>query len=392
MTGDNLTSESQLRRVLILLAIASPIVVATEFIVVGLLPVLVSDLGVTMAEAGWLTGAFALSAAVLGPLLTLLAASQPPKRMMVAALLLFAAGNAIAVWTCRFGVMLVIRVLQGAALPVFISVGTATVSALAPRDRRGRTLAQANWGFVIGIIGALPAGVALAQGGHWRLPLLVLSVLALIAAILLAIWFPSVIVPIPKPSDQAELLTQSAFLAHLTLTVAAFAALLAAYTYFSVWLSTVVGLDMHEVAVTLFGFGMAGLLGNFVASRIADRMPVVATAGAVAIVALAVAGAARFHENMAVLASQLAIWGVAHTAVVTLCQIRVVTAGGQMPAFAMSMNISSANLGIAIGAAIGGYVIDRAGFDAIPIAPIGMAVVVAVIAALTARIARDSKA
>jgi DHA1 family inner membrane transport protein len=373
----------RLRLVLILLAIASSIVVATEFIVIGLLPVLAHDLGVSVADAGWLIGAFALAAAVLGPPLTLLAAAHPPRHVMVATLLLFAAGNAIAAWTSQYAAILVIRALQGAALPVFISVGTATVNGLALAEHRGRTLAKANWGFVIGVVGALPAGVALSEGGHWELPLLVLSGLAFIASILVAALFPTVGANFPKLGDQVGLLMRPAFLTHLALTVAAFAATFAVYSYVSVWLNAVVGMDMPEVAITLFGFGAAGFFGNLVASRIADPIPIAGTVAAVAAVTAAAAAAANYHGDMVVLAPLLAIWGAAHTAVVTLCQVRVITAGGRAPAFAMSMNISAANLGIAAGALIGGFVIDRAGLDAIAVAPIGLTLVVAAIAALT---------
>jgi predicted MFS family arabinose efflux permease len=307
---------------------------------------------------------------------------------MVATLLLFAAGNVIAVWTSRYAVMLVVRVLQGAALPVFISVGTAIVSGLADEDSRGRTLAQANWGFVIGVLGALPAGVALAQGGYWQAPLLALSLLAVMAAIIVALWFPSVGADGVKLREQAGLLAGRPFLAHLALTVAAFSAIFAAYTYLSAWLTAALGLDMRGVAIALFGFGAAGLLGNFVASRIADRIPVAGTVAAVAAVAAAAAGAAWGHGDFAVLAPLLAVWGVAHTAVVTLCQVRVTAAGRRAPAFAMAMNISTANLGIALGATIGGSIIDRAGLGAMPVAPIGLTIAVLACAALTARAAR----
>jgi predicted MFS family arabinose efflux permease len=170
--------------------------------------------------------------------------------------------------------------------------------------------------------------------------------------------------------------------------VAAFAATFSVYSYFTVWLNAVVGMDMHKVAITLFGFGAAGFFGNLVASRIADRIPIAGTLAAVSAVAAAAAGAATYHRDMIILAPLLALWGAAHIAVVTLCQVRVITAGGRAPAFAMSMNISAANLGIAAGALIGGSVINRAGLDAIAVAPIGLTMLVAMTAALVPLAAR----
>lgn len=63
---------------------------------------------------------------------------------------------------------------------------------------------------------------------------------------------------------------------------------------------------------------------------------------------------------------------MAHTAAVVICQVRVTLAGQSAPAFAMALNISAANFGIALGAAIGGWVATRWGIGAIGWGPVGM--------------------
>src|SRR5882757_6727307 len=158
---------SALPRALVALATASALIVATEFIVVGLLPVLARDLVISPAVAGHLVGAFALSAALLGPPLTLVVARISSRSILIGTLGLYAATNLAAVLWPHFAVMLAMRIVQGAALPVFISVGAAAVTALAPPERHGRVLALANTGFAAGIVVALPIGVALADSGQW---------------------------------------------------------------------------------------------------------------------------------------------------------------------------------------------------------------------------------
>jgi DHA1 family inner membrane transport protein len=78
----------------------------------------------------------------------------------------------------------------------------------------------------------------------------------------------------------------------------------------------------------------------------------------------------------------LGIWSIAHTAGVTLSQVRVTMAGDRAPAFAMTLNISCANLGIAAGAFTGGWAIDRWGLAAIGWTPIAFAALVVVLSAL----------
>jgi DHA1 family inner membrane transport protein len=376
--------ERALRRVLILLTIASTIVVATEFIVAGLLPVLAHDLHVGLAEAGNLAGAFALSAAVIGPLLTLAATRAPPRAVLAGSLLSFAGGNVAIVMAPSYGLFLAVRVFQGALLPVFIGVGAAAISALAPPERRGRAFALANTGFVIGTIVAVPAGVAFAADGVWWPAFLALALLGFVSAGLMATSFPDVSIARDRTMKGAvALLREPLFLSHLSLSVATFTSMFAFYTYLAAWLAQVASLDGNGVAIALAGFGAAGLVGQAIATRVADRAPLRATMLIVTTISLTGVCLSLIADNPLLLALLLGVWGAAHTAAVTLCQVRVTLAGGCAPAFAMAMNISSANLGIALGAVFGGWVVERAGVNAIGYAAASLVIVVAALAALT---------
>lgn len=366
-------SARALQRVLLLLAPAIAIVVASEFIVVGLLPLIARDLDVPLATVGRLTGMFALSAAIVGPVLTLATSRLSPRLVLIGSLLLFSIGNAMMVFLSDFSTLLAARIVQGAALPSFISVGAAVVTQLAPPARRGKALAQANIGFVIGVLVALPAGVALAQSGNWRLPLLVLAIAPIPAAALVAWFFPSTRPDRPAIPDQLDLLKRWVFLGHLLLSVMLFATMFSAYTFLAAWLERSLALPIASIAVALFLFSAAGLAGNSLAGRVADRMPVVATVLAILALVVSINLSALAGGMIAAALVPLAIWSIAHTAAVTLSQVRVTMAGGKAPAFAMTMNISAANLGIAIGSSAGGWVIDRQGLDAIGLAPVGFA-------------------
>ena len=282
--------------------------------------------------------------------------------------------------------MLLARVLQGAALPVFISVGASVVTRLAPASEHGKGLARANIGFVLGVLLALPTGVALAQGGDWRLPFFVLAAASLLIAALIACLFPAV--PEERPAsigDQLGLLRQPLFVAHLGLSVLLFAAMFSAYTYLGAWVEHALGLSAWWSALFLFLFGAAGLVGNGIAGRFADGAPMRATVVAIIILIAAINLAALAHSSILLAALPLAFWAISHTASVTLGQVRVTLAGGEAASFAMTMNISAANLGIAIGTVGGGGVIDAQGVGAIGLAPIGFAILAVPLAFLIGR-------
>nr|WP_179283377.1 SDR family NAD(P)-dependent oxidoreductase [Bordetella genomosp. 9] len=299
-----------------------------------------------------------------------------PRFILTATLVLYAAGNALVATTSEFGIMLLARVIQGAVLPGFISVGASVVTRFALPAAHGRGLARANIGFVLGVLLALPAGVALAQGGNWRMPFMVLAVASLALAPIIAPLFPRV----PKAGavglgGQLRLLRRPLFLAHLALSVALFSSMFSAYTYLGAWIEQTFGLTPSGVAFALFLFGMAGLLGNGVAGRYADRAVLRSTAVAILVLVAAVNLAALAGASMLMAAVPMFLWSVSHTASVTLGQVRVTLAGRDAPPFAMTMNISAANLGIAIGTLGGGGVIDRYHVGAIGLAPIGFALV-----------------
>ena len=112
------------------------------------------------------------------------------------------------------------------------------------------------------------------------------------------------------------------------------------------------------------GFGIAGVIGNWIAGRVVDRGPTAASAGVAFVLMLAMAGASLAGGEVMLLLPLLAVWGAAHTAAFLVCQVRVMLAAPTAPAFASSLNIAACNLGIAAGAEAGGWVVDQHGIGA----------------------------
>lgn len=380
-------ADRALRRALLLLAPAITLVVASEFIVVGLLPPIAAEFDVPLSTAGQLTAVFAIAAAVIGPFVTLAVSRVPPRTLLAAVLVLFGVGNGVIALASDFTLMLVVRGAQGALLPAFIGVGTAEVLRLAPVVSLGRALARANLGFVLGVLLALPAGIALAQGGDWRVPFAVLAIASLPVAVAAAMLFPHHHhSPPPRVVGHLALLRRPRFLGHLALSVTIFAAMFSAYTYLGAWFEDVLGLDVGGVALALLLFGAVGVAGNVVAERVAARFPLAATAFTSVTLAVAVNVAAWTGGSIPAAVIPLAVWGVMHTAGVTLSQVRVTLAGATAPAFAMTLNISAANLGIAVGALTGGWAVDRLRMTGLGVMPAALtAVVLLTIVALHGR-------
>src|SRR5690606_19012209 len=81
---------------ILLLSAAGFTVLTTEFVIVGLLPSMARDLGVTVPQAGLLVTLFAFTVAAVGPALTAWLARYDRKKLFISTLLLFGISNVIA--------------------------------------------------------------------------------------------------------------------------------------------------------------------------------------------------------------------------------------------------------------------------------------------------------
>jgi len=336
-----------------LAAFGMAVIVTSEFIVVGLLPAMARDVGVSLERAGRFVSGFALASALAGPPLTLLLGRFDTRRMLAAVLLIYAVANAVIAAAPVYGAVLGARLVQGALLPAFVSIGVAAVAGRAGA-RSGRAVANVNVGVIAVSVFAVPAGVLIADVAGWPTSFLVLASLAAAAALMVRAGFPARVCASPAAfAPQLMLLREPRLIAHLALTALLFVAMFAAYTYFAALLESVAGFGERETALALLEFGIAGLIGNWLAGRGAERDATRATAAA----ALAL-GIAQFVSTASgcglLLALALAVWGAAHAALFVLCHLRAMRAAPQAPAFAGALNISVCNIGVAAGAAAGG--------------------------------------
>jgi MFS transporter, DHA1 family, inner membrane transport protein len=367
-----------------LLAFAMFMVVTTEFSVIWLLPALARAFDISLAQAGWFVTAFAIAAALLGPPLTMIASRYEPRRVLVAVALLFAIGNAVAALTTHSSILLAVRIIQGCALPVFVSIAIVSGARLAGAGREGWASARVNQGVVATAVLGVPLAAIAAEQIGWPASFAGLSLLGFVAAALIGLLFPRLTGEAQPPSREAvALLWRPIFLAQLALAGVLFTAMFTAYTYIAPLLSRVGMLDGITVGWMLMLFGLAGIVGNWIAGSVVSPNPVLASAIGAMVLALVMAAISAAGTHLILLAALVGLWGAAHTAAFVFCQVGAMTAGRGAPAFAMSLNISVCNLGIALGALAGGLVVDRFGVGAAAYACAALAIVAATIAGAT---------
>ncbi len=224
-------SVARVRLSSVLLAISAFVIVTTEFLIVGLLPALARDLGLSIARAGQLVTLFAFTVMLAGPPLTALFSHFNRRRLFVVILVLFAASNALAAVAEQPWVLALARVLPALALPVFWGTASETAVRLAPAGQGGRAVARIYLGITAAMLFGIPLGTLAAEAIGWRGSFWLLAALSLLMAGALALWMPAETSVEPRRAlgEQARVLRQPWLLGNVLLSVLVFTAMFAAY-------------------------------------------------------------------------------------------------------------------------------------------------------------------
>ncbi len=369
-----------------ILAIAAFVIVTTEFLMVGLLPALARDLSISVPTAGQLVTLFAVVVMLAGPPLTAWLSHVERKRLFLAVLVLFAASNAMAALATHFWVLAVARIVPALALPVFWGTASETAAQLAGPARAGRAVSTVYLGISAAMLFGIPLGTVAGDALGWRGAFWGLALLSLLVAALLQVCMPkTTAAERVSLAQQARILHDRAFIAHVVLSVTVFTAMFAGYAYLAAFLEKVAGVPPAQVGWWLMGFGGVGLAGNWLGGRWVDSKPLGTTAAFSLVLAAGMLATVLLATNPVGLAVALGVWGIANTALYPICQIRVMKAAPQAQALAGTINVSAANGGIALGALLGGASIAAWGIQSVALVGAAVAVVAAVAAAAISR-------
>ena len=345
------------------LTIAAYAIGTTEFVIVGLLPTVANDLTITLPLAGLIVSVYALGVTFGAPVLTALTGGVARKPLLLGLMLLFIAGNTLASVSPDYEVLLVARVLSAFAHGVFFSVGATIAADLVPENRRASAIALMFMGLTVAIVTGVPLGTFIGQTFGWRATFAAVAELGLVAFVAIAALLPGNIRKAPPASliDQLSVLGSGRLLIVFAMTTLGYGGTFVAFTYLATILQTITGFAAGHVSLILVLYGVAIAVGNLVGGRIANHNPVRALA--FIFLALAVVlGLFTFTATAKLPALvTLAALGFLSFATVPGLQLYVVQLAQRFRPGAVdtasALNIAAFNLGIALGAWLGGLIV-----------------------------------
>ncbi len=339
---------------LLALAVASFGIGTTEFVIMGLLPDVAGDLGVSVPRAGLLISLYALGVMVGAPLMTLALARLPRRRALLGLLGLFVLGNAACALAPSYGLLLAARLLTSLTHGTFFGIGAIVAAGLVPARQRSRAVALMFSGLTLANVLGVPAGTALGQALGWRATFWAIVPIGLLAALAVARWVPRL--PPPAPTRllrELSVLRQPQVMLAMTISALASASLFSALTFITPMLEQVTGLSPRAVTWVLVLFGVGITAGNLAGGRLADWRQLPALIGIFA--ALTVVAACLGFALTQVWPTLVAViaWGAVQFACGAPLQTRVVEQARDAPNLASALNQSAFNAGNAAGAWLG---------------------------------------
>jgi DHA1 family inner membrane transport protein len=343
----------------------------TEFVIMGLLLQVATDLHVGIAAAGMLISGYALGVFVGAPLLTVATSRMPRKRVLLALMGIFTLGNLACALAPNYATLMAARVVTSLAHGTFFGVGSVVAAGLVAADRRASAISIMFTGLTLATLLGVPAGAWLGHLAGWRATFWAVAAIGVLALLVIAALVPADHGKGEPIALRAELraITRPAVLLGLATTVLGFAGVFTVFTYVQPLLTRVSGFADAAVSPILLVLGVGLIIGNLLGGRLADRRLAPALVGtllALAVV-LGLTGVALHARAPAVVA--IGLLGVAGFATVPPLQLWVLHKAEGAQNLASSLNIGAFNLGNAFGAWLGGFVIDHgAGLPAVPFA------------------------
>ncbi|MCS4236553.1 MFS transporter [Stenotrophomonas sp. BIGb0135] len=340
----------------------------TEFVIVGLIPTIAADLGVSLPSAGLLVSLYALGVAVGAPVLTALTGRVPRKTLLVALMVLFTLGNVIAWMAPGYGSLIVARVLTGLAHGVFFSIGSIIATSVVPKEKAASAIAIMFTGLTVALVTGVPLGTFIGQHLGWRATFLAVAALGVIALIGSLLFVPRNLQRSAPATfgQQLSVLAQPRLLLVYAITALGYGGTFLSFTYLASILQDVSGFSANAVSGVLLVYGVSVAIGNLWGGRLADRRGPIPALKLIFALLAAVLFVLTFtaYNTWLVLLTVLALGAVAFGNVPGL-QVYVVKQAQrfapQAADVASGLNIAAFNVGIAFGASLGGLVVDHLG-------------------------------
>ncbi|WP_088213113.1 MFS transporter [Shewanella sp. Shew256] len=336
----------------------------TEFVIAGLLPAIAAEFQISIPIAGYLATSYALGVFFGAPALIIFGAKIPRKTMLMIVMVLFIIGNLITAFAPTLGAAILGRIITSLAHGVFFGIGSIIAADMVVPSKRIQAIAFMFMGLTTANLVGVPVGTWIGEHLTWRLTFGLVAVVGCLTV--LSVWRLIPHQEAPKGqrfSKEVKAFSNINVLLAMGITVLGPGAFFTSITYIAPMMTDIAGFSSSSITWLMLVFGLGLCVGNQLGGKYADKalMPMLyITLGAQAIVLFAFTYAVHSQIMSIICIFLMAAFGFATVSPIQKLVMDKAKAAGAST-LASAINIGVFNLGNAVGAWFGGYVIT-AGF------------------------------
>ena len=354
----------------------------SEFMPIGLLSDISADFGISEAQTGMIISIYAWAVAILSLPLMLLLRKMQYRMMLLMCVGLFAAFQFLAGVANSYWMLVFARLGVAVAHSIFWSIASPLAVRVVAPELQKLALSMIAAGTSIAMIIGLPLGRVIGLALGWRMSFIVIALASVAILMLLVAVFPKVDNPGTFTLRRLPDIFRNRVLVGIYVMLAIYVTgYYTGYSYIEPFLAQTAGMSETMITVALTVFGLAGIGGSMLFTKVYDRTRYRFIAMALIGSAVCLALLLPSTVSMVCVLAVCTMWGFFATSFNISFQNETLRASPS-DATAISMSLFSGifNVGIAMGSIIGGAVTDHGSVDHIGFVGSAFVIVAAIIA------------
>jgi DHA1 family inner membrane transport protein len=325
------------------------------FVIIGILEPLGDGLGIAPEQAGILMTIYALSYAVLSPVLVSFTGNIGRRRVMTFGLTLFLIAGLLSALATTLTTLSIARVLAAAGAGMFTPVGAAVVAGLYPAEQRARVLAAVMFGFTLAQVLGVPAGSWIAYTFGWRYAFWGVVAINIPAIYLIWTFVPAGLTfQATTFKDLKDTLKDLRMMFAIAFTGLYLGSVYVLFTYMTPLFSQQMGMGRDLITLTLVISGLGAVVGNLLGGFIADKLGWFITLKALCVAQMIVMPFYSFLPiSLPAFFTLTVVWAIIGWSFMAGQQMRLIGLAGPKSPVVLALTAASIYIGAAIGSAVG---------------------------------------